>query len=323
MDHYPIFHDVYELLNFQSKLAFKLGTHFCKKNFHITNLLAVDDRYLRKIDKKVMVKYFLYTVSFRVLNKSMGNISYLRFLKKLDISNIQSIDQECLEKLSLVELKCNNVRCIGDLSFMTSLKVLHARGVPGLKKTSLQSLDLHELVFDNVYPFTNFSHMRNLKILHAYCHFSEFKIDSQNHPNLTDLRCHSECDIVGLSQLTGLKCLQLPSTYEPSIQTDLVGMDLVEFNANNIFAPIDLYFMRNLKILYAEYDSAIRQDNIMRLDLIELYANDNPRITNVTHMRNLRVLHAKGESGITDAGIAGLNLWVLNTGGNHKITIKK
>ena len=51
----------------------------------------------------------------------------------------------------------------------------------------------------------------------------------------------------------------------------------------------DVSFMKNLKVLYANDNSAIDQDGIKGLDLIELNASYNNKITDVSFMKNLKV----------------------------------
>jgi hypothetical protein len=60
--------------------------------------------------------------------------------------------------------------------------------------------------------------------------------------------------------------------------------------------------MKRLKILDANYDCNIDQNNICGLNLVNLNVDDNKKITNVSFMKSLKILNAQGVCGIDHNG---------------------
>ena len=104
---------------------------------------------------------------------------------------------------------------------------------------------------------------------------------------------------------------------------DLVGLNLVELNANNNKKIKKINHMTNLRILYASWKCGIDDDSLIStfggLNLVKLNAWNNPKIKKINHMTNLRILNASYNCGIGDDDLVGLNLIELDAAGNKKI----
>src|SRR5438270_10194599 len=87
---------------------------------------------------------------------------------------------------------------------------------------------------------------------------------------------------------------------------------ITKLNVGNNPDITDISQLTCLKILNANGDCGIDQDNIQGLNLVELYVYDNIKINDVSRMNSLKILDAGDYCKINQNGIQGLNLIKLD-----------
>lgn len=177
------------------------------------------------------------------------DISFMKNLKVLDLTENTNIRERDMQSLNLYKLKIGSNCNFRDLSFMTTLKILHVNYFNCcVDQAGIQGLDLIELYMSDNKNITCLTHMQNLKILHA--ENTNIYETGLRGLKLTELVCGGTNHIRNLNFMTSLKRLNIIRS--PYIEAkDIRHLDLYELHIDlaSKYRISDLSFMHNLQIL--------------------------------------------------------------------------
>jgi hypothetical protein len=248
-------------------------------------------------------------------DKNIHDVSHLKgTLKRLLLHRNQTITQQNIAELDLLELDISCNHLITDISPFTNLQQLdiscirvnHSKFTKIKKKWffSIKKIDLYKMYAKEKFSFIEKCNIgqENLSNLNLICLYAAYN-----------------SKITTISHMRNLVYLVASGTCQIS-QAELLPLSLKILDASNNPRIIDVSWMTSLKKLYASGSCGITQEGIKDLDLEYLDCSDNPRITDVSYMKNLTILHANYHSGIRQKGINNSNLIKLKISNNQKIT---
>jgi hypothetical protein len=128
--------------------------------FFINSVPDVHDITYSVLKQKKFNKVTILDLSW---NTDICDISFLTNLKRLCANN--TIDQEAIQKLDLIELDLRYNKKIKNISFMSNLKKLFLSNRCKIDQNGIHKLDLIELYANGNQKVNNVSFMINLKIL--------------------------------------------------------------------------------------------------------------------------------------------------------------
>lgn len=258
MEHSDILYDVFEILDFRSKLSFKLICRAANENHHIKILYNLDKKYYRQINNDNLRKIF-YRATVLDAIYGITDVSFMRNLKILYAYHDSNITQTAIQNLNLTELYAGNNEKIYDASFMQTLKVLDASGISGICQKGITGLNLERLNVSSNGKIHDVSFMSNLRQLKAvyYCGIDQTGIAGLN---LIYLDASGNCKIHDVSFMKNLKFLYAVGNCGID-QNGIRSLDLIDLETVNNPKIFDVSFMKNLNIFISECTNEIRKND--------------------------------------------------------------
>ena len=139
MDHFNLWYEIFQELDFKYKLCLIFSTSHCKNSLHITNLFDIDKKYLMVLTNNIL-KWSIFehvTDLYASSNKNITNVSFLSHLKMLDASYDSGLGQDGITGLNLIGFAANDNSKICDMSFMHNLKELYANYRCGIDQNGI------------------------------------------------------------------------------------------------------------------------------------------------------------------------------------------
>ena len=276
LDYYNIWFDIFDLLNFKSKIGLLSICSCMRESLTITDLYNIESTYLCKLNDDILSNTIFRNVKSLDIKPYIviKNIQFMKNLKRLRIGGNSYIDENSIRGLDLTDINIPYDTRFHDVSNMKTLKVLknyHAT------QNMIQYLDLISLNINCNRTITDVSFMKNLKILYAGSSLALTQAGIAN-LDLYILDVGWDSCITDVSFMRNLK--KLDASGNCGINQDGIhGLDLVNLNVRHNEKIHDVSFMRNLKKLNAQGACGIGMDGIRGLELDVLKANGNPNIT--------------------------------------------
>lgn len=167
MENQDIWQLILGLLDLKSQLDL-MAT--CASFYQYLDILDLsDERFIKNLDDNILSQpKFARLTKLSVQTPNITSIKHLTRLRILHINGKNSIGQNEIVDLKLVELNANFNEKIIDVSFMTTLKILYARGTCGINQNGIANLDLILLDVAGNSEITDVSFMKSLRILGAW-----------------------------------------------------------------------------------------------------------------------------------------------------------
>ena len=273
---FDILNQIFELLDFLSKIRFRQISKYFLHNLYIYDFYNLDNIFIQQLSEEILIsnpkiKYLDITG-----RDTIQNINFLTDLQDLAVSHRfkTKFNNYNIKKLKIINYKISN------LKYFTKLENLYLIG-SDIANSDLDNLNLRKLVLNNN-QVSNINHLTRLKKL-SIRYNSEIKNLNIQNLDLLKLEIESSFGITELNFLTNLRYLKLynPGTY------NLSKINLQELRIQNNNS--DFSHMTNLTKLLIASGPEI---NLSRINLSELFIRDNK--SDFSHMINLTNLDIAG-----------------------------
>ena len=273
---FDILNQIFELLDFLSKIRFRQISKYFLNNFYIYDFYNLGKGYLKKITAEILISYpkIKYLDISKKKQDICQNINFLTDLQKLAISRLykNQISIYNLKKLEIYDYKIKN------LKYFTKLEQLFLRE-SGIADSDLDGLNLRKLAIccDQI---SNINHMTRLKKLNI---FQNYKIRNSNiqNLNLLELSIQTCPGITDFNFLTNIRYLSFNHVDYNLSNINL--RELVIYTSNSDFSH-----MTNLTKLTIYGGCPII--NLSKINLSELdIRNNNSDFSHMTNLTNLNM----------------------------------
>lgn len=210
---YFLWYDVFQCLDFCTKLSLGLTSNIFQQNYHIADLMNLDKKYLTKLNQNIIQHPVFRNIKKLKTTDSITDISFLKNLKTLDISCYDDVCYECkidqmgIQNLDLYELNASCNSGITNLNHLRNLKKLDiSNNRCAVDQSGIAELNLQELNASDNWKIMDISYMTNLKILWAYGRSGIFQ-NSIRKLNLQELYISGNYEITDTTLFANLKIL--------------------------------------------------------------------------------------------------------------------
>lgn len=268
---------------------------------------------LKKLKSAHVRHQGLYGLNLTFLDISnnffINDVSFMKSLQVLHAQFDCGINQECIDKLALIELDFSYNKNIINLNHMKCLKKLYARGSCGVSQNSIDKLQLIELDASWNYKINNVSFMKTLKKLKA------------------QYKTHKYISRLGFCRIDYEKITEYDGVLCGISQSGIIGLNLTTLDISDNTSINDVHFMKSLKKLNVSGICGVDQAGIKNLSLETLNLDGNTKISDISWMNNLLKLNAgktllnedSNVSAIDDNALKNLDLIELHAYNNPKI----
>lgn len=225
-----IINNIYDQLNFKSKINLKFVTHFFAK-YPITNLL---DAPYKKLTNDILKLYPL-CIKLNIYDcLGVSEISHLTNLQVLYANNCCIRNCELKVLTNLTQLDVSNNERIVNLNRLTKLKILRANHIwhkCGVDTDGISALrNLTELDIRGNKNITNLNHLVNLRTLDIGdgCRINYEGISTLT--NLTKLSLRGNCRITHLDHLINLTDLDISHNSKISDISSFIKLRILRVN---------------------------------------------------------------------------------------------
>lgn len=225
-----IINNIYDQLNFKSKINLKFVTHFFAK-YPITNLL---DAPYKKLTNDILKLYPLCIKLNIFWGPNMPEISHLTNLQVLYANTCGIRNCELKVLTNLTQLDVSNNERIVNLNRLTNLKILRATNIwskCGVDSDGISALrNLTELDICGNKNITNLNHLVNLRTLDIGngCRINYEGISTLT--NLTKLSLRDDCRITHIDHLINLTDLDISDNSKISDISSFINLRILRVN---------------------------------------------------------------------------------------------
>lgn len=162
---------LFQNLSLKSKLNL---VKMCRETWHslyITNLYNISWKIKSQLTNHIIKMHVFKNVDSLCTNyfSNVTDLSFMKCLKKLNLSNQNCISNNGISGLDLYSLNLENNPVITDVTFMKNLKKLNIAGTSGVSQNSIDCLDLVVLVAKNNKKIKITSGLKSLQKLKLVC----------------------------------------------------------------------------------------------------------------------------------------------------------
>jgi len=314
---------IFELLDFKSKIRFRIVTKFHYHNLILYDLANIPLQYLIRLDDNILEK--------------LPHVRYLYLLKPLNIDRLDNLRSLTCRGFSVIDLSKHTNLTYLDINYNTKIKQIHclpnlitlnALWASDLEKVDcpkLKSLVVHGC--QKICKLNLLTHLTELDISNTNLNdngickllgLTKLNISENNfianinhHTNLTQLSVQNKFRIVDFRQLTHLLHLNILGYHFPidlnsmtklitlnASQTKITSQNilkctnLTKLTLQTTFTVESLNHLVNLKYLDINY-SEIQEDGLLNCtNLTKLYLRYNRTIRSFNYLPKLKMLDA-------------------------------